>query len=300
MRVVSYGGGVQSTALLVLVAQGELQADALLFANVGDDSENPATLRYFREVALPYAERHGVPLIELRKTRRVYHHEIVRVSKPGDAPDILVLDVRRWYTQEPETLYGRLTQGSQRSIGIPVRLGGNGAPARRTCTTDFKVRLIARWCWQHGARPATPAVTVLGISLDEFERMRNDSGIPYTRLAYPLVDRRMTRQDCMNVIASAGLPIPPKSSCWFCPFHSLRAWRDMRDQEPALFAKAVALEATLSERAARIHAGRGYVDDKVYFTNKLKPLPMAVGTGVQPSLWADDHEDACESGFCMV
>ena len=34
---ISYGGGVQSTALIVLAATGRIHADAALFANVGDD-----------------------------------------------------------------------------------------------------------------------------------------------------------------------------------------------------------------------------------------------------------------------
>ena len=45
MKVISYGGGVQSTAMLVLANQGAIDSvDAALFSNVGDDSEHPATL----------------------------------------------------------------------------------------------------------------------------------------------------------------------------------------------------------------------------------------------------------------
>src|ERR671910_1536926 len=39
-RVVSYGGGVQSNALLELAAQGRIDYRTFLFANVGDDSEH--------------------------------------------------------------------------------------------------------------------------------------------------------------------------------------------------------------------------------------------------------------------
>lgn len=270
MQVFSFGGGVQSTAALVLAAQGELACDAFLFANVGEDSEHPATLRYVREVAMPYAERNGIAL-----------HELRRVRKDGST----------------ETLYGRLTNGSSRSIDIPVRLAGSGAPARRNCTVGFKVRVIASWCWKHGARPQRPATTMLGISLDEFQRMRNDSGFSYTRLAYPLIDRRMNRQDCMNVIARAGLAIPPKSSCWFCPFHSMRRWQEMRDNEPELFERACGLEAMLGERASKLHMSRGYTNDRVYFTRKLIPLAKAVGEMSTRSLFEDE---VCESGYCMT
>jgi hypothetical protein len=41
LRFFSYGGGVQSTAALVLAAQGKIDYPVFLFANVGDDSEHP-------------------------------------------------------------------------------------------------------------------------------------------------------------------------------------------------------------------------------------------------------------------
>lgn len=53
LRSYNYGGGVQSTALLVLVAAGRLPGGVFLFANTGDDSEDPRTLEYVRTVAGP-------------------------------------------------------------------------------------------------------------------------------------------------------------------------------------------------------------------------------------------------------
>lgn len=51
LRAVSYGGGVQSTALLVLAARGEIDFPLFLHADVGHDSEAKGTIRYVREVA---------------------------------------------------------------------------------------------------------------------------------------------------------------------------------------------------------------------------------------------------------
>lgn len=274
--VFSFGGGVQSTAALVLAAQGNLDCQTFLFCNVGDDSENPDTLRYVREVAMPYADQHGIELIELQRIRR---------------------------TGEIETLYGRLTRPGSKTIGIPVRLAGSGMPAQRNCTADFKIRLTAKWCRQHGATKAHPVTTLLGISLDEFQRMRNDSGIAYTRLGYPLIDRRLTRQDCRNIIAGAGLPIPPKSSCWFCPFHTVRAWRDLRDTRPDLFQKACDLEALLTARAKTLkrtpRKGAPPAErEAVFMSSKMHPLAQVVGDAIQPTL--PEFDDVCESGYCMV
>lgn len=253
MSIFSFGGGVQSTAALVLAAQGDLKVDAFVFANVGADSENPATLAYIEQYARPYAEAHHIPLIEVERKRR---------------------------DGSPETILQRLTRPQSRSIPIPVRMA-NGAPGNRACTMDFKIRVIDKWQRAHD----DGTEVMLGISVDEYQRA-------HTGKLYPLLDRRMSRQDCRNVIADAGLPIPPKSSCWFCPFHTMNVWREMRDKEPEQFEKAVALEGLINERRARL--GK----DSVWLTRKAKPLDRAVGDAIQPSLF--DESDSCESGYCMV
>ncbi len=157
LRVFSYGGGVQSTAALVLAAQGTIDFKTFLFCNVGEDSENPATLDYVRDYARPFAEKHDIEFIELQRTR----------------------------FGEPETIYQRLTRPGSRSIGIPVRMAGSGAPGNRACTGDFKIKVIAKWLREHGATPLSPATCGLGISLDEWQRMRSESGIAYEKLEYP-------------------------------------------------------------------------------------------------------------------
>ena len=106
MRIFSYGGGVQSTACLVLAAQGIISYPTFLFCNVGDDSEDPKTLDYVHLYAIPYAKAHGIDLLELHKRDR--EGQII-------------------------TLYGNLTKPNSRSIGIPVRMNNSGAPGKRSC-----------------------------------------------------------------------------------------------------------------------------------------------------------------------
>lgn len=267
LRVFSYGGGVQSTAALVLAVQGKIDFKTFLFANVGDDSEHPATLRYVREVAMPYAVANGIRLEELH-----------RVKRDGSE----------------ETLYGRLMKQGGRSQTIPVYLS-SGAPGSRSCTADFKIRVIGKWLRLNGATAAIPAVTGLGISLDEFHRARSDSGIAYQELVYPLITLRLTRQDCVQIIERAGLSVPPKSSCWFCPYHSMRKWQDMRDNEPEMFWKAVDIERHMSQRRLD-DAGK----DAVWLSRKLVPLDQATSPHRQLPMLLDETEDACESGYCMT
>ena len=269
IRVISYGGGVQSNAALVLPAQGLIDYKTFLFCNVGDDSEHPDTIRYVHDVAMPYAQSHGIELIELHKKLR-----------DGSV----------------DTVYQRLTRPNSKSIGIPVRMNGSGAPGRRTCTFDFKIAVVDKWLREHGAKKEG-AIVGLGISLDEIQRMKpniDPDTIAWKENAFPLlteVPKPLTRQDCINIIKNDDLPIPPKSSCIFCPFHSLRRWQEMRQHEPELFWKSASLEKFVNERRRAL----GY--DPVWFTDKLKPLAEATTDLTQEKLF---EEDICDSGYCFV
>jgi len=264
LRTMSMGGGVQSTACLVLAAQGQIDFPIFLFANVGADSENPDTLRYIEEYSKPYAAAHGIEF-----------HELQRIPTRGKSK------------AQVQTVYGHVA-GNNRSVIIPVKMG-NGAPGNRKCTDMFKIQLVSNWQRAQGATADNPAVCGLGISMDEIQRMRNDSRIKTQVLEYPLIDLRLTRQDCRNIIAAAGLPVPPKSACWFCPFQKHSEWTEMKRTRPAMFQQAIELEDRINDK--RNAFGR----DRVYLHPSLVPLDQAVG--LQYSLFEDEP---CDSGYCFT
>lgn len=272
LAVVSYGAGVQSTALLVLAAQGYIPHRTFLFANVGDDSEHPASLRYLREVAFDYAAAHGIEM-----------HELHRVPVKGRSKG------------EVETLWGRLMREDSRSLPIPVRMS-NGAPGTRSCTADFKIRVIGRWLKEHGATAANPARVAIGISTDEYQRATSRRVEPYEMTEYPLLtlEHRLApqganRNDCKRIIADAGLPVPPKSSCFFCPFHKPSVFADQARTEPELFAKSVLLEDTLNARREML--GK----DPVYLTRFGRRLGDVFANEQQSLLddWDEDEGYRC-------
>ena len=269
LRAISFGGGQQSMALLVLAARREIDFPLFLFANVGDDSEHPATLRYFTEYAQPFAADHGIELVELH-----------RIGQRGHQAG------------QVRTLYGDLTREDSRSIGIPVHLNGGG-PGNRQCTDRYKITVIARELAARGATRDHPATVGIGISLDEIHRANNRVRIPHERVVYPLLDLGLRRTDCQRIIRDAGLPVPPKSSCWFCPMHRLEDWHSLRRDEPTLFAKACDLEARLIRRREAL--GK----DPAYFTALGKPLAEAIPDGVDV-LPLDDGDGSCDSGWCMT
>lgn len=270
IRAISFGGGQQSTALMVLAAEGRIDFRTFLFANVGDDSEQPETLKYVEEYAKPYAVKHGLELVELRRTGQ-------RGGRRGQVRSLLA-DLER-----PES----------RSIGIPVHLKGGG-PGTRQCTDRYKIKVIADELARRGATEENPAVVGIGISLDEIHRANNRSRIPHEVVSYPLLDLGLRRTDCQRIIRAAGLPVPPKSACWFCPMKRPTEWHELRRTQPELFERACALEAQLVDRRAAL--GK----DPAYLTGLGRPLAEAIPDGVDLLPLADEGDGTCDSGWCMT
>jgi hypothetical protein len=263
--IFSCGGGVQSTACLVLAAQGAIPYRTFIFANVGDKAESPKTIAYIRDHLRPYAAAHGIEWVDVRKSRR---------------------------SGEPVDLYEELHRPT-RSIDIPVRMS-SGAPGNRNCTVHFKIKPIAKWIKNNA-----PNCTLgKGISTDEPHRAtpsRESDG--YTS-AYPLIELGYSRSDCLRIAAKAGLPQPPKSSCWFCPYKTTDQWITLRREHPDLFSKAAALEDSLNAKREAI--GKDHVYMAAVGARRGAALRDVIPDqlGLFPE-WIDE-QDACESGYCMT
>jgi hypothetical protein len=263
--VFSCGGGVQSTACLVLAAQGEIPYRTFIFANVGDHAESPATLVYIRDHLKPYAAAHGIEWVDIQRKRRD--------GTPVDLYDDLHRPIR--------------------AINIPVRMS-NGSPGNRNCTTEFKIRPIAKWI-----KANAPGCTLgKGISTDEPHRAtpsRESDG--YTS-AYPLIELGYSRFDCLRLAVDAGLPLPPKSSCWFCPYKTTDQWITMRREHPDLFGKVAQLERHLNAKREAI--GKDAIYISAIGARRRLPVDQAIPDqlGLFPE-WIDE-QDGCESGYCMT
>lgn len=261
--IFSTGGGVQSTACLVLAAQGKIPYCTFVFANVGDKAESPATIRYINEIAKPYAKKHGIEWVD-----------VAWVDRKGKQRD----------------LFDDLLE-QQRSINIPAYMPG-GMPGNRKCTEAFKIKPIAKWIKNNA-----PNCTLgKGISTDEPHRAtpsRESDG--YTS-AYPLIELGISRSDCLIIAKDAGLPQPPKSSCWFCPFKTTDQWVTMRREQNDLFEKAAELEKLLQERREQLGKDLVYISG----IGGRKQVNLRDVIPEQLGLFGWEPEEGCESGYCMT
>ena len=199
MKILSLGWGVQSFTLAAMVALGELEP---VEAAIHADTLHESSLTYsFAERWTPWLVSHGV--------------NVVTVTNP---------------TGGVFELFKRIGQTHLPAYTLNVQ--GDAGQLNRSCTHRWKIVPMRRWIAAELAQrnlTKVPGMVEqwLGISLDEFQRMK-DSDVKYIKHRWPLIDKRMTRRDCYTWLDKHGLEIPPKSSCTFCPYHDTAAWRRMK------------------------------------------------------------------------
>jgi len=173
-------------------------------------------------------------------------------------------------------------------------IAGKDGRIRRQCTHQWKTAPVRRFLQEE--RCGQPVDLLLGISTDEWQRMKA-ADVDYIRHAYPLIDLGMSRRDCLDWLTAHDLPAPGKSSCTFCPFHNLGAWRAMKraggaDWEEAL-AVDMAIRDTMLPGALYIHPKRVPLADAVV-------IPEDFGYTQLELLASDDDDAECDSGFCFL
>jgi len=135
---------------------------------------------------------------------------------------------------------------------IPVFVKSGNSNGRgqsgRHCTRDFKLRPLLKKQRELAhikvGCKEEKVVSWVGISSDEIWRMKESMAL-WCKNRFPLVEKRMNRQDCKRWMETHGYPEPPRSACIFCPYHSDSEWRRMKDQHPSEFLKAVDFEKRL-------------------------------------------------------
>lgn len=206
MKILSLGWGTQSFTLAAMSALGEI--DPVDFAINADTTHERTATYEFAKRWTPWLEERGLKVVTVQ---------------PKQAR---VLD---------------LSTTNVMSIPIPAfTLSGNGnGQVQRQCTGDWKIAPMRRYI--QSVRAGQPVEQWIGFSLDEFQRMKT-SNVKYITNRWPLIERRMTRFDCQKWLERHELEIPPRSACVFCPFHSRAEWRDIRDNAPEDWAKAVEVD----------------------------------------------------------
>ena len=200
MIFLSLGAGVQSTVMALLADENRFgeKPDYAIFADTG-----------WEPVAV-YEH------LEWLKTQLSY--PVVTVSAGNIRSD---------------SLTGIEKQSRFASMPLFLKDGGMG---RRQCTFDYKIQPIRKGIRRllkvkARERIKESHIQWLGISTDEIQRMK-DSGMKWLVNQWPLIDIRMSRDDCLAWFAR-HYPDRQliKSACVACPYKNNHEWNQLTADE---------------------------------------------------------------------
>ena len=203
MFAVCFGGGTNSTAMLLRMKREGLKPFCILFADTG--GEAPHTYRHL-EVMQQWCKSVDFPDIITLKNKGV--------SLEQDCLDRNAL---------PSVAYGFKTCSQRWKI----------RPQEKWFNNNPEVKAL----WDSGKR----LTKAIGFDADEPHRAVDYQSDKYKNW-YPLVEWEMGREECINEIQREGLELPGKSSCFFCPNMRQGEIRRLAAQYPDLANRAVAME----------------------------------------------------------
>jgi hypothetical protein len=215
----SYGGGTQSIAIALLIAEGRLpKPDMIVFADTGREASE----------TFEYTDAYVAPLLATIDLKiETATHALATVDLYGKKGDLLIPS----FTQKGK---------------LPT-----------FCSNEWKSRVVHRFIGGAKANP-NGVVMWLGMSTDEVERLK-PSDTQWIEHHWPLCSMpvsagygvSMSRAMCKQHILDAGWPEPPKSSCWMCPHRRNAQWQRLKEHYPVDFAKAVQLDKEIRAKDTR-------------------------------------------------
>jgi hypothetical protein len=222
--VLSHGLGVNSAAVTVEYVRRGIRPDLILFADV--KGEKQETYDYLT-VMNDYLAAHGFPPIVTVEYR--------------------VTDYKHWPP------YRGLEQNCLTNGTLPSLAFGF-----KSCSLKWKAK--PQWHYVRDWQPAKDAWAeglkvrrVIGYDAGPADiRRKNHLGDPKDKrfsFHYPLIEWGWDRERCKEEIIKAGLPVPPKSSCFFCP--SMKT-HEVRDLPADKLRRIVVMEARAAPRLEKI------------------------------------------------
>ena len=95
---------------------------------------------------------------------------------------------------------------------------------------------------------------------------------------YPLLEWGYDRERCKAIIAAAGLPIPIKSACYFCPASKKAEITWLREHHPDLLERALEIERNAQAKLRSVKGlGRSFSWEG--HVARLYELPLFPGCG---------------------
>ena len=265
MKVIALGMGMQSTALYLMSSMGLFErADVAIFSD---------------------------PMSEHEETYKLTEWLVGWSKECADAVPIHIVE-KDLYNDIINPM-GVSKNGVDKYAYIPAHIkhpDGSAGFVKRQCTYDYKIlplhlKVRELMGLRKGER-LKPYELWLGITTEEIQRMAINKDKKISN-RYPLIELGMSRSDCMTFMEENGFPIPVKSACVFCPYHSDSFWLELKKENGDAWKKSVDLDYKMRTRENTSLKGEPYLH------KSLKPLDEVYLQENQGNLFENECEGHC-------
>lgn len=223
-NVVSYGGGTQSTAMILMALNGDYGLQRPDFGVYADTGCEPNFINYYVQYFIEFVKKeYDFDIFTVTKNKGL-ENKILQTPRLSNNGEFYINSVPPFYILKPDGSVGML---------------------KRQCTADFKTNPLKKLInskLQRGEK----YIKWIGMSFDERSRMRISTEKKVT-LSYPLVEKFIYRKHSIDYVIHKGLRKPQRSSCYFCPFHSDGYWLWLRKYHLDVFKMACEFERKIQD-----------------------------------------------------
>lgn len=263
LRCIAMGGGVQSTAMLLMHFEREWDPppDCAMFVDLGWESEK--TYRNLTRLQKLSSEA-GFPFYWI-KARNI-------------RSDLLAAANNRKHLIKSPPFFVRTVEGKKGQLS-------------RNCTASYKIEVMRAELRRLLDMPARKwmrhRVEVwLGITTDEAHRLNNNSRIPWVINRFPLTERDLSREDCVAWLQQRHYEVPPKSACLGCPYRPDADWLEMKLRRPEEWNSVVEVDRA-------IRGGINLVREPLYLHSSLRPIEEVTLGNANRGLWGEECSGHC-------
>lgn len=258
IRVLSWGGGTQSTALMLKFLDGEIKdednkpiiLDYIMFADTGNEAQ--MVYNQIFKVIKHVKETHNKEIVVTKKNKELKSYdEIVTLIKSG-------LKYRGSKYADLYQSHLLFFRGDIKSIDVMPfwtrnkKTGSVGKTMTKACTVSYKINQIMRELRilegvSQFRQKKHKIIMYIGFTIDEISRVK-PSQISYAENKFPLVDMRLSKQDCIDYVKQKLGFKPQSSVCNMCYANDFNRVYNIYESDKDGWRKLIDLDVAMRDK----------------------------------------------------
>lgn len=263
IHVLSWGGGTQSTALMLKMLEQQKPIDYIIFSDTGDESVLTYNQIYKVQKYVEDTYNREIIIVKRNKEKKT-DDEIIEMVKEGNMTGTSYRSSPYADLYQNQVLFykGVLDRADIVPSWVINKHGELGKLMGRQCTIVYKINQIikeirARENLSRFDAKKHRIIMNIGFTIDEISRVK-PSPMSYINNVYPLIEMSMTKIDCIEYVEKR-LGFKPRSSvCNMCYANDFNRVYEIYQNDKVAWDKLLVLDDAMANKSNN-HRIRGNV-----------------------------------------